>query len=131
MDDTPDYTTYSLKDLRDVKKRIDSQKFPDRYQLVIEEIARKEQWQSTQATVATSSVSFLSQLVDAIVGGVIGLFIGGVLGFVALMIMVSGLSGSLDGATGMGNGMIMLGAILGGIVGCFAGWSGIKHILKL
>jgi hypothetical protein len=38
----PDYTTYSLQDLRSVKKHIDRDRYPQRYELALEELERRE-----------------------------------------------------------------------------------------
>lgn len=43
MDDTPNYAEYSLEDLHDVRRRINREKYPERYRLVVEEIVRREQ----------------------------------------------------------------------------------------
>jgi hypothetical protein len=38
---TPDYTSYTLAELEDIERHIDRNRFPDRYALVVAEIARK------------------------------------------------------------------------------------------
>lgn len=42
MDATPDYSKYSLADLQDVEKRIDQSLYPERHQMVLQQIERKQ-----------------------------------------------------------------------------------------
>ena len=41
IDDTPDYASYSLADLEDVRQRVNREKFPDRYEKIVAEIERR------------------------------------------------------------------------------------------
>lgn len=42
IDDTPDYASYSLAQLRDVQQRVNCEKFPDRHAQILAQIERRE-----------------------------------------------------------------------------------------
>ena len=85
MDATPDYSKCSLRELRDVAARVDKQKYPDRYALVSEEIARREKSGDNAATARAKKPitvwDFVSVLL-AMAGGALSGFIVGALIFV-------------------------------------------------
>lgn len=54
-DDTPDYARYSLDDLRDVERRVNRDKYPERYFLIVEEIAKREVAKTSDEDNATNS----------------------------------------------------------------------------
>lgn len=43
MDDTPDYASYSLAQLEDVRQHVNREKFPDRYAMVVAEIEKRRE----------------------------------------------------------------------------------------
>lgn len=46
-DDTPDYSRYTLDDLHDVARRVNKERYPDRYTLIVQELERREPKQTT------------------------------------------------------------------------------------
>jgi hypothetical protein len=124
MEDDPDYTDYSLEDLYDVAKHINRGKYPERYKVLVQEIARREQTQLAQPKLKSAPLSLASPLSNFILGGVLGVLTGGLLGFLALMLIIeigpASAKANLDAATGMG-GITVIFAVVGGIVGAIKG----------
>ena len=54
MDTEPDYSEYSLDDLHDVEQRIDRVKYADRYNMVVQEIAKRGEQSTTPSNGASS-----------------------------------------------------------------------------
>ena len=121
-DDIPDYSAYSLQDLYDVKQHIDREIFPDRYELIIQEITRKEE--AVQPRDKSAPVSIVAVITGFLIGGFLGLIGGGVLGIGAFFLIIetgsAAAKSNLDGATGMG-AIIDISAIIGALIGAFKG----------
>ena len=82
MDATPDYSKYSLRELRDVAARINRDAFPDRYALVSREIERRETLGEDVATAKSKSPlpiwAFFSVLFSVTGGALIGAVLSGI-----------------------------------------------------
>jgi len=125
MDDTPDYQHYSLEELYDVAQHIDREKYPERYALVVEQIANQERQRKENPSAFQDS----NEAKGGCVGGCSGAFVGAALGIAAaifwLYLFPPPHVPNMDGMNQWGGhmGLVMMGILVGGICGACYGAS--------
>ena len=79
MDDAPDYSKYSPRELRDVAARVDRAKFPERHALVSREIERRKSAGDDAATATRSKPVTVWNLVSVLFAAAGGALLGAIL----------------------------------------------------
>ena len=112
MDDTPDYSKCSLRELHDVVARINQAKYPDRYALVLQEIERRANMGDDTATAKRTKPTARVLRSD------VTYLIGGIVGFLLYAMMPFAVEMSPDTPDGMieATAAILVGALLTGIL---------------
>ena len=124
MDNAPDYSKYSPRELRDVAARVDRTKFPERHALALREIARRESAGDDAATATRSKPVTVWNLVSVLFAAAGGALLGAILSGCVAYVMNPPYGAKYGDGIGWGLGFIgcvFLGAIVGGIVGLI--WS--------